>query len=116
MSTIRIIYLYLVCLITIFMAVGGFVTAVNHISQYFFPTSYSYYNYPVYYEDEDYNDEKFMEYDYKADQANQEIEKQNQKIRDLKASITSLALVAVSIPIFIYHWKKIELERKELGV
>ena len=98
MSKIRTIYLYLVCLVTLFMAIGGFIGGVSYLAQSFFPTSYS----SIYFDD----------YDYGYDKADSD----NEKVRNLKYSITSFALLVVSAPIFMYHWKKIEDERKELEV
>lgn len=110
MSKIRIIYLYSVCLITLFMAVGGFISSVNYIAQCSFPTSY--YASTYYYGD------KYVEteYDYKYDAFYQKSERENEKIRNLKSSINSFALLIISAPIFAYHWRKIESERKESEV
>ena len=98
MSKIRTIYLYLVCLITLFMAIGGFISGIHYIAECFFPTSYS--------------DPFKLSPSYTS--GNSYLE--NEKIRSAKASITSFALVAVACPIFMYHWKKVESERKESGV
>lgn len=92
---IRIIYLYLVCLISLFLIVGGIVFTVNAVAQYFFPTNY-YYSSSYY----SYNERK--------------IEEENTKRANLRNAISSFALIAVSSPIFIYHWKKVEAERKEM--
>lgn len=98
-KNIRIIYLYLVCLITLFMIIGGFVSTINSFAEYFFPTNY-YGSYSYYYDAEEI--------------ANENIRKQNDKIDNLKSAVTSIALLVVAIPVFAYHWKKIEKDRKEL--
>jgi hypothetical protein len=91
---IRVIYLYLVCLISLFLIVGAIISSVNYFAQYFFPTnSYSYYSV-----------------------VERKLEMENDKIENLRNGISSLALLAVSTPLFIYHWKKVESERKELEV
>lgn len=86
-KNIRIIYLYLVCLIMLFLVVGGFIFTFNSFANYLFPTTYSDIG-TVYYE--------------------------NSRIENLKSAITSFATFIVSGLIFIYNWKKIEKERKEM--
>lgn len=86
-KNIRIIYLYLVCLIMLFLVVGGFIFTFYSFGSYLFPTTYSSLG-TVYYE--------------------------NSKIESLKTAITSFATFVVSGLIFIYNWKKIEKERKEM--
>lgn len=86
-KNIRIIYLYLVCLIMLFLIVGGFISTFYSFSSYLFPISYSGAE-TVYYE--------------------------NARIDSLKTSISSFATFIVSGLVFIYYWKKIEKERKEL--
>ena len=86
-KNIRIIYLYLVCLIMLVLAVGGFIFTFNFFGNYLFPTTYSNVG-TVYYE--------------------------NARIENLKSAITSFATFIVSGLIFIYNWKKIEKERKEM--
>lgn len=98
-KNIRIIYLYLVCLISLFMIIGGFVATVNSFAEYFFPTNYySSYSY----------------YDSSDDIARLKIQKENDKIANLKDAVTSIALLVVATPVFAYHWKKIEKDKKEL--
>jgi len=100
MSKIRIVYLYLVCLISLFIAVGSFVGGVNQTAEYFFPTSY--YDYS---------------YDYMSFGGNAYPEENaNYKAATLRALITCFAFSAVALPLFIYHWRRIEIERKESEV
>lgn len=94
-KNIRIVYLYLVCLISLFMIIGGFVATINSFAEYFFPTNYySYYD--------------------ETDISRRKIQEKNDKIDSLKSAVTTIALLAVSTPVFIYHWKKVEKERNEL--
>lgn len=86
-KNIRIIYLYLVCLIMLILVVGGFIFTFNSLGNYLFPTTYSDIG-TVYYE--------------------------NSKIENLKTAITSFATFIVSGLIFMYNWRKIEKERKEM--
>lgn len=86
-KNIRIIYLYLVCLIMLFLVVGGFVYTVNSFCSYLFPTTYSASGTSYY---------------------------DNARISSLKTAITAFVTFVVSGLIFIYNWKKIEKERKEM--
>ena len=86
-KNIRIIYLYLVCLIMLVLVVGGFISTFNSLGSYLFPTTYS--------------DVGTVNYE-------------NARIENLKSAITSFATFIVSGLIFMYNWLKIEKERKEM--
>lgn len=101
MSKTRIIYLYLVCIITLFMAIGGFITFVTYLANAYYPTSAGYRNYSTY--------EHYYE-------NNEMVISENEKISNLRLSINGLAATVVTLPIYLYHWKKIQNERKEMEV
>lgn len=86
-KNIRVIYLYLVCLIMLILSIGGFIFTFNSLGDYFFPTTYS-----------------------NIGTVNYE----NSRIESLKTAITSFATFIVSGLIFMYNWRKIEKERKEM--
>lgn len=86
-KNIRVIYLYLVCLILLFIIIGSFVYSSYSIGEYLFPTSYSAVGTTSY---------------------------ENARIESLRVAISSIATFVVSLIIFIYHWRKIEKERKEM--
>ncbi len=97
-KNIRIIYLYLVSFIALGMIVIGFITTVNSVSSYFFPIV----NYYSYYGEDSYNyDEEIA------------IRTRNAKKESIKNAISSFTVIAIGTPLFIYHWKKIQIERKE---
>jgi hypothetical protein len=75
-KNIRIIYLYLMSLIFLFMSVGGFVSLVNNVSSYL-------------------------------------IEEQIYYTSSLRGIFSSVAVVIVSLPLYIYHWNSIKKERVE---
>lgn len=117
-KNIRTIYLYLVCLITLFLMVGGIISAIYSTANLVFPTSY----YSNYYEDLRYDDkyqqlagDEALQYEKdfkdKYDKQNQEalLREKNRNIRDI---IYSLAFVVVALPIYAYNWKKIEEDKK----
>jgi len=42
-------------------------------------------------------------------------ERLNQRTKNLKNMFSAIAVLVVSTPLFIYHWSKIQKERKEEG-
>ncbi len=98
---IRIIYLYVICFITLLMIIAGFINTVNAVATYIFPSKYNYY-YDKY--DSDYGSQQIM------------IDEQNKRTRELKNIITSASILVVATPLFFYHWSKIENERKKMEV
>lgn len=86
-KNIRIIYLYLVCLIMLFIIVVSFVYTSYSVGEYLFPTSYSGIGTTSY---------------------------ENARIESLRTAISSVATFIVSLIIFVYYWRKIEKERKEM--
>lgn len=101
-KNIRIVYLYLVSLITLGMIVIGIVCTITATTSYFFPVV-NYYNY--YKEDELHN-----EYDYEEQLA---INTRNEKKQSIREAISSVSIVAIGAPLYIYHFSKIQKERKE---
>jgi len=114
-SNFRIIYLYIVSLITLIMIVGGIVFTVNNITSYFFPDSYVFFREKTVNEYA-YNYEYDYEYDYDydiADEKEAEIEKINYRNEKIKDSIVSLVVVTVGGIMYKYHWSIIGKERME---
>ncbi len=91
-KNIRVIYLYIVSFITLGMIVVGSIYFVNSISSYCFPVVSSYYSYK--------DDIDFMYNDKYIDSVKSE------KRGALRNVISSIAIVGVSAPIYIYHSKK----------
>lgn len=118
-KNVRTVYLYLVCLITLFLAVGGIISAIYEAANFIFPTSY----YSTYQEDFKYD----VEYENLTEQAKIEYEqkykeqweKENvaqllrERNRNIKDIIYSLAFVVVALPIYAYNWRKIEEDKKQ---
>lgn len=118
-KNVRTIYLYLVCLITLFLAVGGVISAIYETANLIFPTSY----YATYQEDlkydveyEDLTGQAKIEYEqqykeqWEKDNAAQLLRERNRNIKDI---IYSLAFVVVALPIYAYNWRKIEEDKKQ---
>lgn len=111
-NNFRIIYLYIVSLITLCMIVGGIVSTVHYISTYIFPDSY------VFFEEDnkdyltDYNNSYNNNYnnDY-SEQKNRLIRQNNYKKEQIKNAVVSIAVITVGSILYKYHWKLIEKER-----
>ena len=133
-KNIRTLYLYVVSFITLCMMVGAFVGIVNTTVSYFAP-NVSYYGsiYPVDYamdgnstisaqEKENITsgattglttfDEQKAIADYKAGFIKAELA---EKTRNLKSIFSAIAVLLVASPLFVYHWSRIEKDRKEEG-
>ncbi len=116
-KNIRTIYLYLVCLITLFLVVGGIISAIYSTANLIFPTTY----YSNYYNELKYDDKYLSLTGAEALQYEQQFkelyEKQHEqdilreKNRNIKDIVYSLAFVVVALPIYAYNWKKIEQEK-----
>lgn len=108
-KNIRILYLYVVSFIALVMIVVGFISTVNSIASYCYPVVY-YYHSSSY----DYDDYKYTNYDnsYAEGLAR---ETRNEKRESLREGISYSAVTVVGTCLFVYHWKKIQIERKEEG-
>lgn len=107
MWSLRNIYLYLVCFVTLMMMIFGTVSIIGGIVDIVFPTYYSYY--PLSFEGRDSiseNDKKIMEENMKR-------EEENRKRENKKNLIKSIGSVFVALPIFVYHWRRIEHEKNQ---
>ena len=102
MNSIRTIYLYIVCFITLGMVVSGIASVVNNIASYYYPDSY------VFFENKYDN----YVYDYSEEEEN-EIEKENFKNERIKNAIVSGAVIIIGGIMYKYHWKIIERERNK---
>lgn len=99
---IRIIYLYVVSFISLSMLVAGIVATVSSITEYYFPTNYVFFR-----------EEQTSSYYYSTDDVSKsEIDKRNEQRKQIKEIATDVAIVVLAIPLYTYHWKKIQKERE----
>ena len=91
-KNIRTLYLYIISFITLGMMVIGFVSFVNGIASYAFPTVSGYYSY---------DDDEYFKYNDEYIQ-----DKKDDKRESLRNTISSFAVIAIGTPLFVYHWKK----------
>lgn len=96
-SYFRILYLYIISAITLVMIVGGVIATLSSVAEYKYPQKD---NYSSYYDD----DEDYAEQIY------------NEEVKNVKMIFTDMAVVLVAIPLYVYHWRRIEKERMEMEV
>ncbi|MCL6557379.1 MAG: hypothetical protein K6U74_01010 [Firmicutes bacterium] len=113
---VRRVYLYLVCLVTLMMVIMGTVMTIRGVVDFIYPYERTYTPKP-YYEaktrlqrepgisDEQYRQQlKEMEQQIAQERRANEINEKRNRVRNL---INNFALIAVALPIFTYHWRKI---------
>lgn len=107
MSKLRNIYLYLVSFVALMMIIAGTIFTVQSITDVLFPTN-------NYFQPEMMDKTgNITSEDKKTSQENQIRQVENQKIESKKNVAKSVAVVVVALPVFMYHWRKIEKEKKE---
>ena len=109
MWSLRNIYLYLVCFVSIVLIIFGLISFINSLVDIFLDTSY----YPIgktEFSSPYAKDSGISNADYKA-QLEKEREQQKviEKNNKIKRCINSLSIFIVALPFYIYHWRKIEL-------
>jgi len=102
--SLRNIYLYLVCLITLIMVIVGAATAVRAVVDLVYPDPGYYMERPL---DEDgepmYTDEEWEQ--------QQSIQRESTLRYAVLSLVGSLSYVFIAGPIYVYHWRKIESEK-----
>ena len=101
--SLRNIYLYLVCLITLIMVIVGAATAVRAVVDLVYPDPGYYMERPL---DEDgepmYTDEEWEQ--------QQSIQRESTLRYAILSLVGSLSYVFIAGPLYVYHWRKIEGE------
>jgi len=107
MSKLRNVYLYVVSFVTLIMILVGLIFTVQNVTDVFFPTNY-------YYESMQLEKTGVLSAeDKKIYEENQERNNENRRTESKKNVAKSIAVVLVALPTFIYHWRKIEREKKD---
>lgn len=101
--SLRNIYLYLVCLITLIMVIVSVVGAVRATVELVYPDP-GYYDVPI----EKGGTSGLTQEQIDKQRAVQLEQSRRQAILNL---VGSVAMVIVAGPLYVYHWRKIELER-----
>jgi glucan phosphoethanolaminetransferase (alkaline phosphatase superfamily) len=115
LSKLRNIYLYLVSFVALMMMIIGLIFTVQNITDVLFPTSYYYYESVPAEKTAGLTEDELKKYEeeQRIYKQNQEINARNQRTDSMKNVAKSIAVVIIALPVFIYHWKKVEKEKKE---
>ena len=110
-KNIRILYLYVVSFVTLGMIVGGIIGAATNLTSYYHPVVYYFNYYHGYYGEVDFdgsytalsNEESALQIkNYRDEYAK---EKENEKRRSLRDFFTCIALLLISIPLYVFHFR-----------
>ncbi|MRS12821.1 MAG: hypothetical protein EG823_07090 [Actinobacteria bacterium] len=104
--SLRNIYLYLVCLITLIMVIVSVVGLVRSTVELVYPDPGYYYDVP---KTEGGTSDRTAE-DIAAERESQEASSRRYAILEL---VGNAAMLFVAGPLYLYHWKKIEVEHVE---
>jgi hypothetical protein len=104
--SLRNIYLYLVCLITLIMVIVGAATAVRSAVDLFYPD-------PGYIGEMPLDEKGEPIYSEAEWERQQEFGKASQLRYAVLSLVGSLSFVVIAGPIYLYHWRKIETEKGE---
>lgn len=118
--SIKNLYYYLVCLVTLFMFVGGAISSVNSAMEIILPDEpnvpifYTYYpDYRAEFERPVFDPPSLEELEARrAEQENMEAYYRGYSTRRL---LNSMAFMIIAAPFYIYHWKRIGLAAEERG-
>lgn len=109
---IRQVYLYLVCFATLMMLIIGSVQLIMGVVDLIYPDPNmepGYLDTKMRVSEMQRNDPGITREDIeKQIQEERERQKVSQKYYQVKRFINSLALVVVSLPVYLYHWRKIQ--------
>jgi len=104
--SLRNIYLYLVCLITLIMVIVAAVGTVRSAVELVYPDPGYYYDVPK----QAGGTSERTQADIEAEQKSQQEQSRRQAILSL---VGNAAMLFIAGPLYVYHWKKIEIEHGE---
>ncbi len=107
MSKLRNVYLYLVSFVSLMMILIGLIFTVQNITDVLYPTNNYYDVIPID------KSQGMTEEEKKYYEENRKRNELNQRTLSRKSVAKSTAVVLVALPTFIYHWRKIEKEKRE---
>ncbi len=105
--SLRNIYLYLVCLITLIMVIVGAAGTVRTAVELFYPDPGAYFDPYMRVKGES----DLTEAEFEEQQRLQQAQQQRQSVLNL---VGNIALVVIAGPLYVYHWRKIETELDEV--
>lgn len=102
---IRRIYLYLVSFATLMMMIVGTVQFLQGVINVVYPDPGNYPDVKLRYADMAKSDPKITEADVKKQV---ELERAQRRYWDIRNMINSLIMIGVALPVYMYHWRKIQ--------
>lgn len=103
--SLRNLYLYLVCLITLIIVIFSAVNVVRGIVELAYPDPGFYYSYPE--RPEGMTEEKLEEQEQAA--------RDSQRRAAVLGLVSSGAALLIAGPLYVYHWRRIEKELPSAG-
>ena len=110
--SIKNLYFYLVCLVTLFLFVGGAISSINSAMQLSFPDRPNMMIFHTYYPE--YKDESTPVFDppplEELEKRRAEQEEMDQYYRGytMRSLLNSIALMIIAVPFYLYHWKRVK--------
>lgn len=107
--SLRNLYLYLVCLITLIIVIFSAVNLVRGVVELAYPDPgyYGYYSEPVKEGEDGITEEEIAR--------QEEIARDSQRRNAILGLVSSGAALLIAGPLYVYHWRKIETERPAPG-
>lgn len=103
--SLRNIYLYLVCLITLIMVIVAVVGLVQNTVRLIYPEVGYYYSEPVKEGSDGLTQDEI--------DRQRELDQQRAQQQAIYSLVGNVAMLLVAGPLYIYHWRKIEVEHAE---
>ncbi len=114
--SIKNLYFYLVCLVTLFLFVGGAISTINTTMQLAMPDQPNIPIFNVYYpeylegaEEPAFNPPPLAELEERRTE--QENMEQYYRGYTWRSLLNSIALMIIATPFYLYHWKKVKPEK-----
>jgi len=106
--SLRNIYLYVVCLITLIMVIVGAAQAVRSAVELLYPDPVGAFAGKV--PTDEQGEPLYSEEEW---QRQQDAGRESQRRYAVLSLASSLAFVVIAGPVYVYHWRKIEIEKAE---
>jgi hypothetical protein len=101
--SLRNIYLYLVCLITLIMVIVAAVGLIRNVVEFAYPD-------PGYYAERPVGVDGEPGFDEAAWERSEESRRASERRWTVLSLVGNVAMLVVAGPVYVYHWRKIETE------
>jgi hypothetical protein len=113
--SIKNIYYHLVCLVTLFLIVGGFISSAGNVMQLIIPNEPNVPLMSLYYPEHRNNEVTFnppTRIKLEEMRKQRELQELQYKYYAWRPLLNSLALMIIAIPFYLYHWNRINPKRR----